>query len=246
MLLKGLIRLLFNKDFYINSLFCTYREKPKNHKFINNLPRKSYVLVFVQKGNLKFISPTGTVFATDGDLVLIPQNMICSTEFLAEKNLAFNFFFTLTEYKKIDELLHFSINTEIHKILQNVITEYKKGYTCNTYILSELYKLLYILNKNNVQDEKYKKISPAIDYITLNFKETVPVSVYAKMCAMSETSFRKLFKELMGQKPTEFRTNLRLKHVEELALEGTPITEAILEAGFGSPSFYYRIKRKNI
>ena len=61
---------------------------------------------------------------------------------------------------------------------------------------------------------------------------------------MSETAFRKLFREEMGISPIDYRNRLRLKFAEEMRREGVSASAAAESAGFGSLSFYLRLKRK--
>ena len=235
--------LIFNPQSLINSLYYSYNIKPKGHKYINPNPRKTNVLIFVEKGGIQFSSPFCEVFAKEGDFVLIPQGTSCSTIFSGEENITFIFYFMLTSPIQNKDIIHFKKNSDTTLIMEKII-KHQKTVNNNFYIISYLYRILNILNKNIASKEKYEKILPVVEYIATTFKETYPVSHYAKLCEMSETNFRLLFKELMGVTPIEYRTNLRVRCVEELVLDGAPITEAIFIAGFNNPTYYYRIKRK--
>ena len=184
--------MLFNSQSYITSLNCVYGEREQNYAYINPSPRKSFCLIYTHKGSLKFVSPTsGEIISNDGDFVLIVQNKVCSTWFLGEQNINFNFFFTLSQPFEADsELILFKKSPETTAIMQKIISHYNSGID-NFYILSYLYRILHQFNKSIAADKRFEKILPAVDYITQNFKENHSISHYARLCAMSETAFRK-------------------------------------------------------
>lgn len=71
--------------------------------------------------------------------------------------------------------------------------EYSDAYfnesKCSTaYLAARVYDFLDLI-------EKVQKILPAIDELNMNYFSNEKLSFYSDMCGMSESNFRKLFKE---------------------------------------------------
>ena len=57
---------------------------------------------------------------------------------------------------------------------------------------------------------------------------------------MSESNFRKLFKEYTGVSPIEFRNRIRIAEVQKMTDSGEyRISEAAYATGFNNMSFFY-------
>ena len=70
------------------------------------------------------------------------------------------------------------------------------------------------------EDEEQKKdvIQPALDYFAITYKENLPIRVYAEKCNLSESYFRKTFRETVGMSPISYRNELRFAEAERLYL----------------------------
>ena len=68
------------------------------------------------------------------------------------------------------------------------------------------------------------------------------VSDLAKKCLLSESAFRKRFREIFGQTPGEYVTEKRLTKAAEL-LKSTdiPITTIASELGFYDNAYFYKL-----
>ena len=73
-----------------------------------------------------------------------------------------------------------------------------------------------------------------------------PLSYYAGMCNMSESNFRKIFKECTGKSPIEFRNMLRIEEAKKLIDSGEfTVEEAAWYVGFNNMSFFYELYRRS-
>ena len=62
------------------------------------------------------------------------------------------------------------------------------------------------------------------------------------MCNMSETNFRKLFKEFTGKTPIEYRNMLRITEVCKMIESGEyTVSEAAYATGFNNMAFFYEV-----
>lgn len=237
----------FSDSVYINYLAQNYSVKSKGYSYINHLPRTTNVLFFIEEGKAEVKTQKGSFEGVKGELILIPEGEICSTHFLEESRI-FNFFFKanggITFSSEAENL---GVNSEIGSVMQKIIAKFAQNTTPDKYqMLSSFYKILHILMQSRIDSKKFEKLIPAIEYMNQNFYEDTPISEYARLSAMSETGFRKLFTDFSGKSPTEYRNMLRLAAVDELVLDGAPVSEAIFKAGFNSASFYYRLKRRGL
>jgi AraC-like DNA-binding protein len=104
-----------------------------------------------------------------------------------------------------------------------------------------LYEILYHFQKRNYgTPKKYQGITCAIKEINENYRENHKILYYAQMCNMSESNFRKLFREYTGKSPIEYRNNIRISAFEKL-MESREFTvsEAAYLVGFNNMSFFY-------
>lgn len=93
-----------------------------------------------------------------------------------------------------------------------------------------LFRLLHSLV--SVPPKDVAVIRPAVEYIGSHFVENLPVSLYAKCCNMSESYFRRRFRECMGCSPIEYRNELRFKEAERLYLQGQTLQLIAEQLGF--------------
>jgi AraC-like DNA-binding protein len=105
---------------------------------------------------------------------------------------------------------------------------------------------MYILSEAESQVPKiYRKIIPAVKNIENNYFENQKVSFYAAMTNMSESNFRRLFKEYTGKSVIDYRNEIRLREVDKMLISGEyNVGEAAIAAGFNNMSFFYELYRK--
>ena len=94
---------------------------------------------------------------------------------------------------------------------------------------------------------KFQKIIPALEEIRKNYATNNKVSFYSSMCNMSESNFRKLFKEYTGKSLIEYRNLIRISKAQKM-IESREFTvaEAAYLTGFNNMSFFYEVYNKYI
>ena len=114
------------------------------------------------------------------------------------------------------------------------------------FLSAKIYELLYYLEeKNAVLPKKYKALLPAIQELTTLYFKNEKMEYYAKLCEMSESNFRKLFKEHTGKSPIEYRNLIRISHVKRFLNSGEfTVAEAADLAGFNNKAFFYEVYNK--
>ncbi|MGN1047441.1 MAG: helix-turn-helix domain-containing protein [Eubacteriales bacterium] len=109
--------------------------------------------------------------------------------------------------------------------------------------ISLLYKIFSEMQrKNYVPMEHVRKIQPAADAIhNLFLRENFTTDRLAAMCDMSESYFKRLFKEKYGVPPKKYIIQLKINHAcELLRLERYTVTQVAEMCNFSDVYFFSR------
>lgn len=113
---------------------------------------------------------------------------------------------------------------------------------------SAFYSLLSFFHTSKNADYTYKskadKINPAIQYLQENiFSCSLKPGELNRLCNMSDTYFRKIFKACYGTSPQEYVINKRLTRAESIILSGdySSITEVAKAVGYADSLYFSRI-----
>ena len=114
------------------------------------------------------------------------------------------------------------------------------------FLATKIYELLYHIDlQTNSTPLKYKKLIPAIKEFQQYYFKNEKMSYYAQLCGVSESCFRRLFKEYTGQSPIEYRNSIRITNLKRLLSSGEfKINEAAYLVGFNNMSFFYEVYNK--
>ena len=101
-------------------------------------------------------------------------------------------------------------------------------------------KFLELLNimMNDTIRARYHTIIKGITYLEKNYLENTSISELAKMCNVSISGFRQLFKEYCGHSPVRYRNMLWIKKAAELLMYGEHNVQKAAEA-VNIPDVYY-------
>lgn len=85
------------------------------------------------------------------------------------------------------------------------------------------------------------EIRPALNYIKSNYAEHIYMSMLSDLCHMSQASFHRKFKKIMGTSPLDYIHSIRIQHACAM-LRGTnmSILEISMQVGFDSISSFNR------
>jgi len=122
-----------------------------------------------------------------------------------------------------------------------------EGYYFN--MMSILYRIFHevtafdICQKDNVQRTL---IQPAIQYFNAHFNDpSIRIADAACASHMSESFMRKIFAEVLGQRPLEYLNRLRIKYAKELLKSGYYTIERIaLLSGFSDAKYFSTVFKK--
>lgn len=210
-----------------------------------------------------------------GDIAIIPANMPHNTisdnyELGFWEWLYVDIPFVL---KSVDRLSEHTVNVkELERLINQegqffykdecpalawIVYQIRKECECRGYLYRENIRVLLqafvieLLRTKNLRDESLKKdkinlaISPAMDYAEEHYYEPIRMENLAEACGLSESHFRRLFRESMNMTPQEYVTMIRIERACILiAKTDKSIGQIAYETGFASVSSFNRNFKK--
>lgn len=170
---------------------------------------------------------------------------ICSTRYLSPmKNQEFSIPCLITPLHPV----YTSLRTCFNQIT-SLYSEQVFGYelALKSFLLQTIFLLLQYSETNSsaVSNPSSDKLKIILDYIELNYAETITVSELAKLCYFSEYHFMRFFKKHMKMTCIQYINNVRLqKSVEQFEHGNTSIIEVSLSVGFHNVSYFHRAFKK--
>ncbi len=209
------------------------RQRWKNHgkfSYINTLrPNHGLTLLLCEK-TIYTTPGCEDITAFHGDIIYLPRAARYEVRFYNNDNDNIsNMLINFMPYDKDGEEICFS-NT-VSKIISgtgnyyydmfsdtvNIFENYVKN---NLKIKANLYNILSdicAMHKNrDINSIEFKTISKGIKYLEDHLSSDMSVLELAKMCCVSETFFRRLFKKYSGVSPIEYKNRIRISKAKQL------------------------------
>lgn len=118
--------------------------------------------------------------------------------------------------------------------------------------VSMLFELLSVLvrrvaDMTNPHKRYIDKISYILQIMNREYNKNYSLESYASMCNMSKFHFIRIFGDITGMSPVEYRNKIRMEHAKELLEESDmTISEISSSLGFSSASYFCdAFKKKN-
>lgn len=236
-------------DFIINNIEFVNVLRNANYTFPYKDGKAKYSLIFVESGEMNYYFTKTKILKilTKGNILFIPKNTPYIATYTADNSIA-----KVLTFDVISELLPDWLNSVIYKSDDAFFNIYKnifgKNASSTMFLVSKIYELLYMMKEENIAiPNKYKKIIPAINEIQKFYFKNEKTFYYSNMCYMSESNFRKLFKECTGKSLIEYRNLIRISQAHKMINSGEyTVQEAAHLTGFNNMSFFYEVYKKNI
>ena len=108
------------------------------------------------------------------------------------------------------------------------------------YKLYKIMKSIIDIYSNN--SENVSLLQETVKYIEEHYTDNYKISSLAEKFNLSESHFRKLFREFTGLSPIEYRNGLRIEHAKELLSQNTvSVSEVALAVGIEDQFYFSRI-----
>lgn len=142
-------------------------------------------------------------------------------------------------------------STTVCSIFEEIIGELqKKQPAYERFCVSKVYTLLSILERKvekglSTHGKHFDKVSYVIQKMNIEYHINYTLQDYAEMCNMSKFHFLRVFQEITGISPLEYRNNIRLDHVKEEIIDtNIPINEIAEKSGYNSPAYFCEAFKK--
>lgn len=241
-------------DFNLSELIAIDKMVENNQTFhVYDDKRTTSVFVHMKDCSIKYVSEDGSVLKCEkGSIAYIPNTAKYSVTYLAESSESA--YAQLTAFKLTDHNNNcFTASDRIVKVCcaeENIYAELfdKAVAMCkeNSFPYCAFKSLLYSVI--NSISEKYtgtatKKddyiLAPCIRYMNSAGFLSASISSLAEMCHVSESCFRRKFKEHFGISPCDYILNKRIANAKELLRNGRYTVNEISElTGFTDPSYF--------
>ncbi len=212
--------------------------------------RGDWLIFYVAKGTETFYLKSQSV-AEAGSFILFapnePQHHKTEYEKTAEFYYAHFRCDSLPDDLSFDtsHIYHTEPSRKITDIFEDIINETLKKQPCYeqlcVYKLLELLTLLRrdVVRESHPQRENFERIALAVSHMNKHYSENLSLSDYAALCNMSKHHFLRVFLQITGSTPIEYRNNIRLEHAAEKLLDGHYTVEQLgLNLGFSSASYF--------
>ena len=243
----GDIRFHGDVNVEMENIGCIQITREKNYTFAWKNGKPHYSFLFVQSGALRydFTSLKKTVFVEQGSGIIIPKNIPYQATYLHDatkiKMLSFG-----VKGDGVIKTFNQPCNVKSPEITLLFSSISPQNIHNSLFLSAKIYELLYYLEQiDDSVPKKYQKILPALLDLKRQYFKNEKISYYAELCSMSESNFRKLFKEYTGKSPIEYRNMIRISALQTLLNTGeSTIGEASYLVGFNNKAFFYEVYNK--
>jgi len=139
-----------------------------------------------------------------------------------------------------------TINKLIKECMGNSIT---KDAIADLTLQELIIRIIQTQTTKRFENEKYidinSPITPAIDFIKKNIRETISLKDLSDKACMSTTSFYRYFKRELGMSPIEFILNEKIKYAKKLLSNpNIQVNEVSYASGFEDCNYFIRLFKK--
>ncbi len=235
-----------NSNIFVSDL-STSRHVFRSYHFCrgNSNKRKTRIGVIL-KGSGSYIYMNKRLVVSEGDVVFIPENIYCYSEWRGEPEIEVVYVSGFIHYDGFmyePQIIECGDETK-SKILEiSELLMAKQGFS-GLEAYSLFYKILQTIlpqmMPSNIAFDK--TIQSAIEYITGHWQEDFAIADLARSCCVSESTIYHLFKKELGQTPVQFLNSIRINIAIDYLENSSHSISAISElAGFNSENHFRRI-----
>ena len=214
-------------------------------------PRPFHALSLRIDGEADFIHDKETYTVKRNDIIFVPKNYDYIIDSKAAEKLIVIHFDTDVNFSKIETFSPTfpEIFISLFEQIERVFASLAIGYEQKVYSLFyEILEHIQIQSKHSslVDSSINKNFENSIDYLYKNFSSPeLTVATLAKITAVSEVYYRKIFKNAFGISPCKRLNDLRLEKAKNLLKTGYYTVEQVAyDCGFNDPKYFATCYKK--
>ncbi len=229
---------------------CGHIFAKKGRKILRPEGRSDWLLFYIAKGSEHFFLER-EIDAAEGSFIFFKpfekQHHVC----LEEKTAEF-YYLHFTAPSALD-LLGFESATvyaakpcpKIRELFEEILAELQTKQPCYEKLcVAKFFEIVALLSRRaaNLSDphERYAgQIAGVLQLMNREYGENRSLEEYAQLCRMSKFHFLRVFREITGYTPMEYRNKLRMEHARELLEDGDlGVSEIGARLGYASASYF--------
>ncbi len=218
---------------------------------MNNGRNNNVIVYFCSEGARYTLSDGTHIEPKSGDVLYIPVGSKYRLEIAENECDIYTIFFRLLDEDGeqlffSNHIMHMSTyNTRLLDLMNKCIRMYNSDTRNRLLLCACMYNVLHEFVLCYEQEKTPSPIDAALSYINRNLNTMISVKELALSCAMSESSFRQVFKESVGQSPLKYINTERIKKAAELLKETdfsvTTISDML---GFYDDSYFIKMFKR--
>lgn len=204
--------------------------------------RRFHSLSFRLSGKVSIEWAGNVLFSSPGSLTFLPQNFSYSTSVMEPGEIIVIHFTCLQEYP---DLLPLVVSPDQPKIFEThfktLLERYQTGTNPDYACMSLIYHILADFDSQLIHSRHFipSRMTAAKQTIDRNFHLPLTIPELAFAASVSETYFRKEFKECFGLSPASYLKKVRIENAKALLLAGYyQVSEVATRCGFDSISYF--------
>ena len=210
------VNILQNNDIFASELSTTRHYFQNYHFCRGNSSKRKTRIGLILNGSGTYIYLNQKLKVSKGDVVFIPENVYCYSEWYGEPDIEVVYISCFLHYESFkygaqvvatDE----DIKTDILQISHLL----SKDFEAKLEAYAQFYRLLKIIVKQLKPSDFVidTTLQTAIEYITGNWDKNIFVADIARHCCVSESTMYHLFQQNLGQTPIRFINSIRINKI---------------------------------
>lgn len=241
---------IFTTDFNIDSIACPHRswDADTRYNYIDT-PRRRHGLMLLTDYPALFEMPDGKTFQRNaGDLMLLPKGARYHVRFLVPPDkqthpIVLNFRLSAVDGEETpirSNVIHLCRDDgSLLPLFAATVRLYESGTVAN--LKAKVYELFDQIFPVEETDQC------CIGYINRHYTGRFSVPELARRCAVSETVYRKQFKQLTGLSPVQYINRLKIEKACQMLLSDDMRLQEISDyLGFYSLPYFYKVFKDHI
>ena len=233
---------------YVSELSTSTHSFHGYHFCRGNSNRRKTRIGIVQNGHGAYIYMNRKLPVEAGDLVFIPENIYCYSEWRGDPEIQVTYVSCFMHYDQFQyEPQVIPCNETAKKTLLEISKLLSEGFVMELEAYSLFYKLLQTILPLMKESELSfdKTLQTAIAFIMENWDSNFSVAELAKECCVSESTVYHLFKKEQGQTPIGFLNSIKInKAIEYLENTNYSVADISQLVGFHSENHFRKIFTK--